>query len=211
MERMKADETRAMEAEIRRDPDRFGVFVEQRREALRRMVELRMDPALRARLDASDVVQEACAEAVARLTTWLSDPSMPLHLWLRFITGQKLVQLQRHHLGTDKRSALRDVPLTFGGAPEASAVALANVIAESGVLSPSGVAMREEKFERLHAALASMKAEDREVLVLRHFEQLSNADVAHVLGLSQPGASLRYVRAAKRLREILGELSASGA
>jgi RNA polymerase sigma-70 factor (ECF subfamily) len=204
------DDARAWPARLQEDPRRFGEFVDQWRDRLRRMVDLRMHPALRARLDASDVVQEACAEAVERLPAWLAKPEMPLHLWLRFITGQKLVQLQRRHLDAGMRDAAREVPLGIGGAPEASAVALAGAIAESGVLSPSGVAMKAEKLERLRAALDSMKAEDREVLVLRHFEQLNNNDVAHLLGLSAPGASLRYMRAVKRLREIVRELSDSG-
>lgn len=205
-----ASDLDALAAEVRADPRRFGLFVERSRERLRRMVELRMHPALQARLDASDVVQEACAEAVERLPSWLANPEMPLHLWLRFITGQKLLQLHRRHLDSEMRAARRETPLEADGSLEASAVALADAIVESGVLSPSGVAMREERRERLRAALETMKPEDREVLLLRHFEQLSNADVAVLLKLSQPGASLRYMRAAARLREIVRELNDSG-
>jgi RNA polymerase sigma-70 factor (ECF subfamily) len=121
------------------------------------------------------------------------------------------LQLHRRHLEVGMRDAAREVALDRAVADvaslEVSAVALASAIAESGVLTPAGEAQRSELSARLHAALSSMKAEDREVLVLRHFEQLGNADVARVLGLSQPGASLRYLRAAKRLRDILGELS----
>jgi RNA polymerase sigma-70 factor (ECF subfamily) len=207
---MGREETRSLAEELRGDPRQFGAFVEQWRERLRRMVAVRIDPALRGRVDASDVVQEACAEAVERLPAWLAKPEMPLHLWLRFITGQKLAQIHRQHLGAGMRDARREVAAGAGGAPEASAIAFANAIAESGVLSPSGVAMRAEKFERLRAAVDAMKPEDREVLVLRHFEQLGNADVAELLGLSQPGASLRYMRAVRRLREILREVSGSG-
>lgn len=201
-------ELQAQARELRADPARFGALLQEMRARLRRMVELRMDPTLRARLDASDVVQEACTEAVARLPAWLAKPDMPLHLWVRFITGQKLAQLHRRHLGTGKRDAQRErAAPEDDGAPEASAVALADAIAESGVLSPSGVAIRDERLERLRAALATVKAEDREILVLRHFEQLGNADVARLLGLSEPGASLRYMRAVKRLREIVREVS----
>jgi RNA polymerase sigma-70 factor (ECF subfamily) len=175
------------------------------------MVEIRLDPRLRGRLDASDVVQEACGEALRRLPDWLDGEDMPLHLWLRFLTGQKLIQLHRHHLGAEMRDPGREVSLERGGAPDASSATLASAIAESGVLSPSGVAVRAEVADRLRAALDTMKPEDREVLVLRHFEQLSNGDVARILGLSAPGASLRYLRAAKRLREILAEISGSKA
>jgi RNA polymerase sigma-70 factor (ECF subfamily) len=207
-----SDESDATDrATLREDPRRFGEFVARWREALRRMVELRMDPRLKGRLDASDVVQEACAEAIERLPQWIAEPELSLHLWLRFITAQKLLQLHRRHLDTDMRDAAREVPLDHGvadaGTLEVSAVALASAIVESGVLTPAGAAQQSELNVRLHAALTSMKADDREVLVLRHFEQLSNAEVAQLLGLSQPGASLRYLRAAKRLRELLGDFS----
>jgi RNA polymerase sigma-70 factor (ECF subfamily) len=207
---MRSEERTSLREQIRDDPARFGEFVQGCRDRLLKMVEIRMDPRLRGRLDASDVVQDACAEAVQRLPDWLDGEEMPLHLWLRFLTGQKLLQLHRHHLGAEMRDPGREISLERA-MPDASAVTLASAIADSGVLTPSGVALQAERAERLRAALESMKSEDREVLVLRHFEQLSNGDVARVLGLSQPGASLRYLRAAKRLREILAELSGSAA
>src|SRR5262249_40220124 len=130
---------------------------------------------------------------------------MPLHLWLRFITGQKLVQLHRHHLGAEMRDPRREVPL-FGGVPDASGVSVASAIADSGARTPQSAALDQEAVEKLRAALESMKRADREVLVMRHFEQLSNGDVARLLGLTSGGASLRYLRAAQRLREILDEI-----
>jgi RNA polymerase sigma-70 factor (ECF subfamily) len=204
---MEPDVSANLRERILADPASFGAIVAGCREALLRMVEIRMDPRLRGRLDASDVVQDACAEAVQRLPEWLEDDRYPLHLWLRLITGQRLIQLHRRHLGAEMRDPAREVSLEGAGAPDASAASLASAIAESGVLSPSGAAVRDEEVDRLRAALEGMKREDREVLVLRHFEQLSNADVAQVLGLSAPGASLRYLRAANRLREILDDVS----
>ena len=171
------------------------------------MVRLRLDPRLSGRLDASDVVQDACAEAVQRLPEWLDGEEMPLHLWLRLLTGQRLMQLHRLHLGAAMRDAGREVSIERGRAPDASAATLASAIADSGALTPSGIASQAECVARLRTALESMKADDREVIVLRHFEQLSNADVAQILGLSAPGASLRYMRAARRLREIVAEIS----
>lgn len=190
---------------LRAEPDRFGEVVAAERERLRRMVALRLDPRLRGRLDASDVVQDACAEAVTRLPEWLDGEEMPLHLWLRFLAGQKLLQLHRHHLGAEMRSAEREVPL-FGGVPDASGVSVASAIADGGAASPVAAAMDAEKLAKLVAALESMKREDREVLVMRHFEQLSNGDVARLLGLTSGGASLRYLRAAERLRAILDDV-----
>jgi len=191
---------------LRAEPARFGEVVAAERDRLRRMVALRLDPRLRGQFDASDVVQDACAEAVTRLPDWLDGEEMPLHLWLRFLTGQKLLQLHRHHLGMEMRTAQREVPL-FGGAPDASGVSIASAIADSGAPSPSSAAMGAEAVERLRAALDAMKREDREVLVMRHFEHLSNGDVARLLGLTSGGASLRYLRAAERLREVLDEIS----
>jgi len=208
---MSGDDDANLRERLRDDPARFGEFVAARRDWLRRMVELRLDPRLRGRVDASDVVQEGCAEAVARLPGWLAErdgEEMPLHLWLRFITGQRLLQLHRLHLGAAMRDPRHEVSLDRA-TPDASAATLAQAIAESGVLSPSGVAARGELAGRLHAALETMKPEDREVLVLRHFEELPNGDVARVLGLSPPAASQRYLRAARRLKELLAELSGS--
>ena len=206
---MCSEERASQREQVRSDPASFGALVAGCRERLLRMVEIRMDPRLRGRLDASDVVQDACAEAVTRLPEWLDGEDVPLLLWLRFLTGQKLLQLHRFHLGTAMRALGREVSLERENGPDASAATLASAIAESGVLTPSGVAVREERLQQLRTALESMKAEDREVLVLRHFEQLTNGEVARVLGLSAPGASLRYLRAAIRLREILKEFSGS--
>jgi RNA polymerase sigma-70 factor (ECF subfamily) len=209
---MSNEDPRSFRDRIRAEPERFGDAVAGFRQRLRRMVELRMDERLRRRLDASDVVQEACAEAVERLPDWLANETLPLHLWLRLLTEQKLRQLHRFHLTAGRRDAGRDVPLdepldeATGARPER----LVDALAESGVVSPSGVAVRAEVVARLHSALASMKAEDREILALRHFEQLDNVDVAQLLGLTRSGSSQRYLRAAKRLRAILGELSRSG-
>ncbi len=194
---------------LRKEPAQFGAVVAGFRERMRRMVDLRMDPLLRGRLDASDVVQEACVEAVRRLPEWLADDSMPLHLWLRLLTEQRLKQLHRFHVTSGMRGADQEVRLD-GDATEVRAERLADALVESGVLSPSGVAVRAEVLARLHAALSSMKAEDREVLALRHFEELTNADVARLLGIAISAASHRYMRAARRLREILGDLSGAG-
>jgi RNA polymerase sigma-70 factor, ECF subfamily len=206
---MVTEDSSSLRERLRLEPERFGEFVAGFRDRLLRMVDLRMDARLRGRLDASDVVQEACTEAVQRLPDWLSQTDLSLHLWLRFLTGQKLRQLHRFHVATGKRDAGRELPLDDESS-ETRPERLADAIVQSGVLSPSGAAVREETRARLQEALASMKPEDREVLALRHFEQLDNVDVARVLGITTSGASHRYLRAARRLREILGEISETG-
>jgi RNA polymerase sigma-70 factor (ECF subfamily) len=159
-----------------------------------------LDRRLRARLDASDVVQEACIEATERFDEFRTQSEMPFYLWLRFLTLQKLLVQHRHHLGTKARDAGRDVFL--GGNAGASSADLAARLV--GRLStPSRAAMRAELKQRIRDVLDRMDPTDREVLVLRHFEQLSNGETAKVLGLRESTTSMRYARALLRLKDIL--------
>jgi RNA polymerase sigma-70 factor (ECF subfamily) len=169
------------------------------------MVELRLDPRLQGRLDVSDVIQEAYLTASAQLADYLRKPTIPFLLWLRLVTGQKLVALHRHHLGTKARDAGREVSLNRGALPAAGSAALAsNLIGREP--SPSQAAREAEQRRWLQEALDRMDPLDREVLALRHFEQLTNAEAAQVLGLEVSAASKRYVRALQRLKEILSAM-----
>jgi RNA polymerase sigma-70 factor (ECF subfamily) len=167
------------------------------------MVALRLDRRLQGRIDPSDVVQEAYLEASVRLLEYVRNPSMPFFLWLRFLTGQKLVTLHRHHLGVQMRAVGQEVALPLEKAPEASTVALA-----AGLLGndtrPSEAAIRAERKTRVQEALNRMDPLDREVLALRHFEQLSRAEIAQVLAISEAAAGKRYIRALERLKLVLG-------
>jgi RNA polymerase sigma-70 factor (ECF subfamily) len=160
---------------------------------------------LQGRLDASDVIQEAYFEATARLPEYMSQQAMPFYLWLRFLTSQKLVELHRHHLGARMRDAGREIALFRGSLPQTSSAALAAQLLGHDT-RPSEAAIRAERKIRLQEALNSMDPLDREVLALRHFEQLSNAETAQVLGLQESAASKRYIRALKKLKEILTSL-----
>lgn len=173
------------------------------RSRLRLMVHLRLDRRLQARIDSSDVLQEAFLEAATRYEQYQSHPSMPLFLWLRFLVGQQLVLMQRRHLGVKARAAGREVSLYRGALPEANSQSLAAVLLGK-LSSPSQAAMRSELQVRLQEALNSMDEIDREVLVLRHFEQLSNVETAQVLGLQERTASKRYLTALRRLKSALG-------
>src|SRR5262249_1999803 len=187
------------------DQEAWGALLTRHRERLRCRVNLRLDRRLQGRIDASDVVQEAYLTASKQLADYLQNPTIPFHLWLRLITGQKLVALHRHHLGTRARDASREVSLDRGAQPEASSAALAARLLGNEP-RPSEVAMREEMTGSLQAALDRMDPLDREVLVLRHFEQLSNAEAALVLEIGASAASKRYVRALQKLKEILTAL-----
>jgi RNA polymerase sigma-70 factor, ECF subfamily len=184
------------------DHQGLGVLLERHRKRLRRMVALRLDQRLQGRIDASDVIQEAFLEVSARLAEYLRQPSMPFFLWLRFLTGQKLGELHRHHLGAQMRDAGREVSLHRGSLPGISSAALAAQLLGHDT-RPSEAAVRAERKIRLQEALNSMDPIDREVLALRHFERLDNAETAQVLGLQESAASKRYIRALKKLKEIL--------
>jgi RNA polymerase sigma-70 factor (ECF subfamily) len=186
--------------------DGWGQLLAGHRERLRRMIALRLDRHLQGRIDPSDVIQEAYMEAWERLPQYLENPSMPFFLWLRFLTGQRLVTLHRHHLGRRMRDPGREVSLHGGTLPEATSAALAAQLLGHDT-RPSEAAMRAELKVRLQEALDSLEPIDREVLSLRHFEQLSRAETAQVLGIKESAVSKRYVRALERLKDILGNMS----
>jgi len=172
------------------------------RERLRRMVRLRIDRRLQGRLDVSDVLQEAFLDVAKRAPEYGAQPTMPVFLWLRWLTGQRLLALHRRHLGAQMRDAGQEVSLYRGALPEASSMSLAAQLL-GRLTSPTEAAVRAELQLRLQQALNAMDPIDREVLALRHFEELSNGEVAHVLGIQKSAASNRYIRALKRLKEIL--------
>jgi RNA polymerase sigma-70 factor (ECF subfamily) len=180
-------------------------ILDRHRERLRRMVVLRMDRRLQGRVDASDIIQDACVDAIQRLPDYLEKPTMPLFLWLRFLVGQRLIDEHRRHLGVKARDVGREVTLFHGTIPEATSAVLAAQLL-GRLTSPSHAAIRAEQQMQLQEALNSLEPLDREILALRHFEQLSNGEAATVLGLDKSAASKRYARALIRLKEILVQL-----
>jgi RNA polymerase sigma-70 factor (ECF subfamily) len=176
------------------------------RERLRRMVQMRLDCRLHGRIDASDVIQEAHLEATRRMENYLREPGMPLFLWLRFLVGERLIILHRHHFGAQIRDARREVSLYRDALPEASSAALAAQLLGQNT-SPSEVVIRAERLLRLQEAINGLDPIDREVLSLRHFEQLSRTETAQVLGIEEAAASKRYFRALKRLKVLLTDMS----
>jgi RNA polymerase sigma-70 factor (ECF subfamily) len=177
-------------------------LLERYRPRLRRMIKLRLDRRLQGRVDPSDVIQEAYVEVSRGLAEYLHNPSLPFFLWLRLVTGQKLALAHRRHLGTQARDAGREVSLYRGALPEATSAALAAQLIGKQT-SPSQAAAKAELKIRLQEALNRMDELDREVLALRHFEHLSNAETSRVLGISETAACNRYVRALERLKKIL--------
>jgi RNA polymerase sigma-70 factor (ECF subfamily) len=178
----------------------FGELFDRHRRRLLKMVHLRMDARLRARVGASDVLQDAFVEASRRLPDYLDDPKMPFFLWLRFLTAQRLLMLHRRHLLTGKRDARRDA---HGRAiPDATNDSLADQLEARGTTPTQGAA-RAEFRARILQTLDAVDPDDRRVLALRHFEELTNVEAARELGIEPAAASKRYVRALKRLKAAL--------
>jgi RNA polymerase sigma-70 factor (ECF subfamily) len=184
------------------DQRALGELFDRHRARLRRMVQIRLAQRLKSRIDPSDVLQEAYLELSRSLADYLRNPVLPFFLWLRFLTGKKLQALHRYHLGVQMRDAHREISLEGGAWPQASSESLAAHLLGK-LTSPSQAAMRAELRQRVQEALNGMSLLDREVLALRHFEQLTNAEAAQVLGITEAGASNRFVRALQRLRSIL--------
>ena len=190
-----------LEAAQSGDEDALAVLVERHRDRLERMVRLRMDRRLQGRVDPADVVQEAYLTLRGKFPQYSADPRLPFFLWLRLEVGQKLVDLHRFHLGTQMRDAGQEVSLHRGALPQVTSLSLAEHLLGK-LTTASHAAMRVELKLRVQEALNSMDPHDREVLILRHFEELSNAEVAQVLGIKPSAAVNRYVRALKRLKDV---------
>ncbi len=178
-------------------------FFTRHRDRLRRMVDMRLDRRVAGRVDPSDILQEAYVDASKQLDGYLSSLPMPPFLWLRFLTGQRLMATHRRHLGAQKRDAKLEVPLP--GRPQVRSESLSCLLA-GRLTTPSRAAARREFQVHMHALLDTLEPLDREILSLRHFEELSNAEVADELGISKAAASKRYIRAVERLRKSLAAI-----
>jgi RNA polymerase sigma-70 factor, ECF subfamily len=175
-------------------------LLQRHRERLKRMVAVRADPRLAARVDPSDVVQETLAEAAANLDAYLRDRPLPFYPWLRQIAQERLIDLHRRHVQARRRSVTRE---EAAGLPDRSALVLAERLFAPHS-SPSARLHRAERRERVRAALAALPESDREVLVLRILEELPTRDLAAVLGISEVAVRSRQVRALERLKALLG-------
>ncbi len=172
------------------------------REALRRMIGVRLDPALAARLDASDVVQDVLLEAHRRLSDYLRNPTMPFQLWLRHIAKDHIIDAHRRHRVAQRRSLDREQSLAPARFSDESSFDLAGQLLDQEP-TPASEAVRRELQRRLETAVAALPEADREVILLRHGEQMSNQETAEALGLAEAAASMRYLRAVRRLRAAL--------
>jgi RNA polymerase sigma-70 factor (ECF subfamily) len=187
------------------DTTAVGEALERHRARLRRMVDARLDRRVRGRVDPSDVLHDGFTDVLAKLPGYLADPRIPLFLWLRLVVGERLAKVHRDHLGAQARDAGREVSLYRGPMPAASSAALAAHLL-GRFTSPTQAAVRAERLLRVQEALNALNPLDREVLSLRHFEQLTHAEAAAVLEISESAAANRYVRALKKLKDVLAAL-----
>ena len=188
------------------DAQTLAELFSRERERLWRVIHFRMAEPLRGRLEPDDVLQEAYLAASQRLKHYAESPASTPFIWLRMIVNQTLTDLHRQHLGAQKRDAGREV--SIDGAPAYTQATSASVAIQlAGVFtSPSGAAARADTMGLIQTAIEQMDPIDQEVLALRHFEELSNSEVAETLGIEQKAASIRYIRALRRLKEILAEV-----
>jgi RNA polymerase sigma-70 factor (ECF subfamily) len=180
-------------------------LLERHRAALRRMVELRLDRQVQRRVDASDVVQDVLVDASRRLSEYLATRKLPFHLWLRQMARDRIIDAHRRHKVASRRSVDREQSMAAPAFADQSAIDLMGQLRDRE-LTPAAAATRHELELRFQAAVDRLDEPDREVIAMRHFEQLSNKEVAQALGLSEPAAGMRYLRALRRLRAMFDEV-----
>ncbi|MFV0442740.1 MAG: sigma-70 family RNA polymerase sigma factor [Planctomycetaceae bacterium] len=175
---------------------------DRHRDAIRKLIALRMDRQMARRVDASDIVQDVLVEAAGRLQDYLAAPKLPFHLWLRSLARDRMIDLHRRNRAL-RRDVTREQPLAGGGDLDRSSFNLAGQLQDAG-LTPAAAAIKEELEQRFWEAIDILEEGDREVILMRHAEHLGNGEVAEALGLSPAAAGMRYLRAIRRLREALG-------
>jgi len=192
------------------DGDAINGLLERHRETIKRMIDRRMDRGVQRRVDASDIVQDVMIEANRRLGDYLANPTMPFQLWLRHMARDRLIDAHRRHRVAATRSVDREVPLVVPDSADQSQADLGGQIADRD-LTPAAAATWHELERRFATAVDMLEEGDRQIVLLRHFEHLSTAEAAEVLGLSKPAAGMRYLRAMRRLRVLLDDGTEAGA
>jgi RNA polymerase sigma-70 factor (ECF subfamily) len=183
------------------EPEAVDQLLARHREPVRRMIDMRLDKAIARRVDASDIAQEVLLEASRRLRDFLNKPDLPFHLWLRHIARDHIIDAHRRHRKAQRRTVDREQAMHAAQADRSSVELIAELIDRE--LTPATAALRKELQSRFQTVLAELEEDDREIILMRHFEQLSNQEVAAALKLTEPAASMRHLRALRKLRELL--------
>lgn len=187
---------------IRKNKHEVADVFSDYQERLQRLVRFRLDARLSTRIEIDDVLQEAYIEIQRRIDDFLAAPNVPFFVWIRQITIQTMIDIQRRHLGAKMRDVKREVNFHRGSVGQTNSFSIAAHLI-GNLTSPSQAFARQEKIDNVRTALESMEPMDQEVLVLRHLEELTNAEVANVLQIDKSAASKRYIRALERLRKVV--------
>ena len=177
-------------------------LLDRHRNSLRQLIRMRLDQKIRKRIDVSDVLQDVLVEANRRLTRYLNDPIMPFHLWLRQIARDRIIDAHRRHRVSAKRSVDREQQMVAPRGYDQSSIHLASLLGDQQ-LTPAAAALQKEMARKVEAAISELDPKDCEIVVMRHYEHLTNQEIGQALGLTEPAASMRYLRAIRRLRAIL--------
>lgn len=204
-----SDETQELIIKAKRSPEEIDQLLMRYQSALHRLVELRLDRKIRHRIDVSDILQETFLEANRRMQNYLEDQPLPLHLWLRQIAMDRVIDAHRRHRGSAMRSVDKEEGMMPGNAWDQSTQHLVRQISDPQ-LTPATEAMQRELAKRVEDAISSLGDQDAEIILMRHYEHLTNQDVAITLGLTEPAASMRYLRALRKLKTILEGEGESG-
>ena len=186
------------------DSSAVNQLLTRHRDALRRLVGMRLDRKIQRRVDVSDIVQEVLFDAGRRLEDYLANPVMPFHLWLRHMARDRIIDAHRRHRASAKRSVDREQQLAVPKGNDQSTIQLAAHLLDRE-MTPAAAATMHELARRFETAIEDLEEQDREIVIMRHFEQLSNAETAIALSITQPAASMRYLRAMRRLRQLIGD------
>ncbi len=186
------------------DDSAVNALMDRHRNSLRQLIRLRLDARIQKRIDVSDVIQDVLVEANRRLATYMDNPIMPFHLWLRQIAKDRIIDAHRRHRVSAKRSVDREQGLRIPRGHDQSSIQLASFLGDGG-LTPAAVALQKEMAQKVEEAISRMDDKDCEIIMMRHYEHLSNQEIGKILGLTEPAASMRYLRAIRRLKTMIQE------
>ena len=184
------------------DDSAVNQLMDRHRNSLRQLIRMRLDARIQKRVDVSDVVQDVLVEANRRLETYISNPIMPFHLWLRQIAKDRIIDAHRRHRVSAKRSVDREQGMVIPRGHDHSSIQLASLLGD-GQLTPAAAALQKEMAKKVEAAIAQLDDKDCEIITMRHYEHLTNQEIGSILGLTEPAASMRYLRAIKRLKTLM--------
>ncbi len=191
------------------DASAVNQLMDRHRNSLRQLVRMRLDNKIQKRIDVSDVVQDVLVEANRRLERYMDNPIMPFHLWLRQIAKDRIIDAHRRHRVSAKRSVDREQQMVAPRGYDQSSIQLAALLGDSR-LTPAAAALQKEMAKKVEEAISKLDEKDCEIIVMRHYEHLTNQEIGQLLELSEPAASMRYLRAIRRLKQVLSENGQQG-